>query len=56
MQVKKVLHDLKKIANTMRLMSMETDKEKMCQKLALLAQHLDKLHKDLDIKLNGGIV
>ncbi len=57
MDNKAVLHDIKHIVNTMKLISRDLPEEKRTA-LKVLAQHLDKLYVDLNIKFNnkGGLL
>ena len=52
MNREKVLHDLRKIANAMKMISLETaGDERLKTKILLLSQHLDKLYKDIEPNL-----
>jgi hypothetical protein len=46
---KTILHDFLKIANTIRMISLETNvnAEELKMKLLILSQHLDKLYEDI---------
>ena len=55
MNREKVLHDLRKIANAMKMISLQTaGDERLKTKILLLSQHLDKLYKDIEPNLKGG--
>ena len=50
MDREKVLHDLRKIANAMKMISLQTaGDQKLKTKILLLSQHLDKLYEHIDI-------
>lgn len=50
----RILHDLRKVANAMKMISLQTrGDEKLKTEILLLSQHLDILYKDIEPNFKG---